>query len=235
MLSQINYWWLVGVNLVVGSGFLLQKFYQVGGRPTNAICCSVNVDRVVVLLGGGRDTPTLHAVIKLIWTFCSQFCAFMLSCALQSDPAFVPSLFTFHVTDGRDTSTRHPFILTLYLHPFCPFAPFMSEVVVTPYPFTLFMSDMVGTPQPFTLSYFNISLQAFWWQCIVMNDNIIMIAHMIMQRDSYLRCAALSPCLKKIWTSVHLYLYTSRGVRILLSNSICHTCGTWVKQIYYPW
>ena len=32
----------------------------------NAICCSVNLCGVVVLLGGGADTSTLHAVIKLV-------------------------------------------------------------------------------------------------------------------------------------------------------------------------
>ena len=29
-----------------------------------AICCSVNVDGVVVLLGGGGDTSILHVVIE---------------------------------------------------------------------------------------------------------------------------------------------------------------------------
>ena len=38
----------------------------------NAICHSVNVDGVVVLFGGGRYTSTLHAVIELVWTFCTQ-------------------------------------------------------------------------------------------------------------------------------------------------------------------
>ena len=31
----------------------------------NAFCCSVNVDEVVNLCGGGGDTSTLHALIKL--------------------------------------------------------------------------------------------------------------------------------------------------------------------------
>ena len=31
----------------------------------NAIYCSVNVDGIVVLLGGGGDAPTPHAVITL--------------------------------------------------------------------------------------------------------------------------------------------------------------------------
>ena len=35
----------------------------------NVIC---HVDRAVVLLGGGGDMSTLHAVIKLVWTFCTQ-------------------------------------------------------------------------------------------------------------------------------------------------------------------
>ena len=29
----------------------------------NAICCSVNVDGMVVVLGGGGDTSTLHIVL----------------------------------------------------------------------------------------------------------------------------------------------------------------------------
>ena len=46
------------VTLMVGFGFLPQKFEPVMG-PTNAFCCSVNVDGVVILLGDGRDTATL--------------------------------------------------------------------------------------------------------------------------------------------------------------------------------
>ena len=32
----------------------------------HAVCHSVNIDGVVVLLGDGGDTSTLHAVIKLV-------------------------------------------------------------------------------------------------------------------------------------------------------------------------
>ena len=39
-------------------------------EPTNDVCCSVNVDGVVILLGGGDDTSTLHYVIKVVSTFC---------------------------------------------------------------------------------------------------------------------------------------------------------------------
>ena len=37
----------------------------------NAICRSVNLDEVVILLGGGGDTSTLHYVIKVVSTFCN--------------------------------------------------------------------------------------------------------------------------------------------------------------------
>ena len=33
------------------------------------ICCSVKVDGVVVQLGGGGDTSTLHVVIELVLNF----------------------------------------------------------------------------------------------------------------------------------------------------------------------
>ena len=45
---------------------LLQNFGPVWG-PINDICCSVNVDGVLVLLGGGGDTSTLHGVIELFF------------------------------------------------------------------------------------------------------------------------------------------------------------------------
>ena len=49
---------------MAGFSFLPQISGQQWG-PTNAICCSVNVDRVVASLGGGGDTLTLHVVIEL--------------------------------------------------------------------------------------------------------------------------------------------------------------------------
>ena len=58
-------WWLIGVTLVVGFGFLPQILGPWQG-PMNALCCSVNVDGVVILLGGGGDTSTLHVVTKLV-------------------------------------------------------------------------------------------------------------------------------------------------------------------------
>ena len=33
-------------------------------RPTNGICCSMNVYGMLALLRGGGDTSTLHGVIK---------------------------------------------------------------------------------------------------------------------------------------------------------------------------
>ena len=56
-------WWLV-VILVVGVVFLSQNCGPWWG-PTNAICHSVNVHGVVVLLAGSGDTSPIHVVIKL--------------------------------------------------------------------------------------------------------------------------------------------------------------------------
>ena len=38
----------------------------------NAICYSVNLNELVFLSEGGGDNSTLHVVIRLIWTFCTQ-------------------------------------------------------------------------------------------------------------------------------------------------------------------
>ena len=46
---------------MVGFGFLSQNFEPWWGL-TNAFCCSVNVDGVVNLCGGGGDTSTLHVI-----------------------------------------------------------------------------------------------------------------------------------------------------------------------------
>ena len=51
--------------MVGGQFWLAQNFGKAVG-PTNVICHSVNVERVVVLLGGGGNTSTLHAVTKLV-------------------------------------------------------------------------------------------------------------------------------------------------------------------------
>ena len=37
-----------------------------------AICCSVNVDRVVMVLGGGGDTSTLYVISEGVSTFCTK-------------------------------------------------------------------------------------------------------------------------------------------------------------------
>ena len=46
---------------MVGLAFLPENF---------GICCYVNVGGVVILLGGGGNTLTLHNVIKVVLTFC---------------------------------------------------------------------------------------------------------------------------------------------------------------------
>ena len=38
----------------------------------NVICCSVIIDGVLILLAGGGDTSTLHFLIELVWTFCTE-------------------------------------------------------------------------------------------------------------------------------------------------------------------
>ena len=40
--------------------------------PMKAFCHSMNVDGVVILLGGGGDTSTLHVITELVWIFCTQ-------------------------------------------------------------------------------------------------------------------------------------------------------------------
>ena len=57
--------WFVKITLVVGLVFLPQNFGPVVGT-TKAFCCSVNVDGVVILLGGGGDTSKLHVVTELV-------------------------------------------------------------------------------------------------------------------------------------------------------------------------
>ena len=42
------------------------KILGQGWGPIKALCCSVNVDCMVILLGGGGDTSTLHVVTKLV-------------------------------------------------------------------------------------------------------------------------------------------------------------------------
>ena len=39
----------------------------------NAICNSMNVDGMLVLLGSGGTTSTPHAVNELAWTFCTHW------------------------------------------------------------------------------------------------------------------------------------------------------------------
>ena len=76
--------------------WFVPTFYPkiLGGRwgHMNVTSHFVNVDRVVVLLGGGGDTSTLHAVIKLVWAFLHSEVVGTLkpSSQLSSHPAFTP-------------------------------------------------------------------------------------------------------------------------------------------------
>ena len=63
-------WWLVIVTLVVGLAFP-PNILGLWWGPTNTICHFVNIDRVVIIIEGGRDTSTLH-VIKFVWTVCTE-------------------------------------------------------------------------------------------------------------------------------------------------------------------
>ena len=60
-------WWLIRVPLVVGLAFC-PKILDPWWGPTNAICCFVNVDGEVLVLGSGGDTTILHVV----WTICTN-------------------------------------------------------------------------------------------------------------------------------------------------------------------
>ena len=53
-----------------GLVFFAPKFWARGGGPRNAVLGSVNVDGVVILLAGGRDTSTLHDVMEVVSTYC---------------------------------------------------------------------------------------------------------------------------------------------------------------------
>ena len=66
--SKFVNWWLAGVALLVGLVFYPKVLGQWWG-PMNAICRSVNAVGVVILLGGGGDTSTLHHVIRVVSTF----------------------------------------------------------------------------------------------------------------------------------------------------------------------
>ena len=50
---------------MVSLGSLPQNFGS-WWEPTEDICQSVNVDEVLVLLGCGGDTSTLHGITKLV-------------------------------------------------------------------------------------------------------------------------------------------------------------------------
>ena len=97
------HWWLIRSTLTVCFGFFVQIFLGRWWGPTNVICCSVNVDWVVVLLGGCGDTSNLLYVIELVWTLCIQQwwrhknLVFLCLCAL-------------HVRGSEETSTFHSFI-----------------------------------------------------------------------------------------------------------------------------
>ena len=64
--------------LLVDRYSLISAFWhKILGRwwgPTNATCCSVNVDGVVGVLGGGGDTSTLHIITELIIEHGSKGC-----------------------------------------------------------------------------------------------------------------------------------------------------------------
>ena len=61
----VDYWWLVRVTLVVDWQFLPQILDRWWG-PMKAICCSVNVDGVGMVLAGAGDTSTLYVITEVV-------------------------------------------------------------------------------------------------------------------------------------------------------------------------
>ena len=60
----LYYWWLVRVTLVVDWRFakILDRWWG----PMKAICHSVKVDGVGMVLAGGGDTSTLHVIMEVV-------------------------------------------------------------------------------------------------------------------------------------------------------------------------
>ena len=51
--------------------FLPQNFGQVV-RTYKGLLCSMNADVVGIVLSGGGDTSTLHVIMELVQTFCTE-------------------------------------------------------------------------------------------------------------------------------------------------------------------
>ena len=108
-------WWLDSASC--------PKIYGMWWGLMNVICHSVNVNWVAVLLRGGGYTITLHAVIKLVWTFCiqrwwrhknivlAQSCAPMLSCQWWKH-LFLYTIITSHSHVVGVGAPKHCYILS---------------------------------------------------------------------------------------------------------------------------
>ena len=93
-------WWLTESPLSCWFRLFCSKILGMWWGFTNAICHSVNIDGVMVLLRGGGDTLTLNLAIKLVWPCCIQtwcghrkhcFCIYRAPCISLTPQAPVSS------------------------------------------------------------------------------------------------------------------------------------------------
>ena len=73
-------------------GSFCPKILFLWWRPMNAVCCSLKVNGVVILLAGGRNTSTLHYIIKIVSTFCDLGCWLHKNLVYNALAPFTPTL-----------------------------------------------------------------------------------------------------------------------------------------------
>ena len=103
-----------------------------------AICHSMNITWVVVLIGGGGDTSKLHVLIRVVWTFCTQRWWAPKNQFFNCPYILAPC---HNALGGWDILTKHALIKVVPFY-FCAFLPLHP---CTLHPITLVLSC------PFTL------------------------------------------------------------------------------------